>query len=263
MRTPSLRAAHAPHAQRWEVGDIARRYGPAYRCSSEHRRVLRALAQCRTAALGGHREQCASWGRHAPLPTVVIGTVLGASHVQAVWRARSGPPLADPAIPPVFTLPHELNALTPTSPAYAPSQTVAATLKPSRTILATWRRVSVTAAYTSRRRSSITPTPLHRHRRRLARWHRWRRSKGRRIFPSPRWPRSSREARPPGRGPPAGRASAPGRVPRSEPSRQQPHAARAKAWYVYAKAPLPDRSRSNYRPHTHRIAISNERIRRR
>ncbi|MGE0683436.1 MAG: IS91 family transposase [Candidatus Binatia bacterium] len=47
-----------------EVADIFRRYGPAYReahgfsMSSAQRRVMRAIEQCRTAALGGHVEQC-------------------------------------------------------------------------------------------------------------------------------------------------------------------------------------------------------------
>ena len=43
-----------------EVADIFRRYGPAYRdthglsMSQAQRRVMRAIEQCRTAALGGH-----------------------------------------------------------------------------------------------------------------------------------------------------------------------------------------------------------------
>ena len=48
-----------------EVADIFRRYGSAYRgahgvsMSQAQRRVMRAIEQCRTAALGGHVEQCA------------------------------------------------------------------------------------------------------------------------------------------------------------------------------------------------------------
>jgi hypothetical protein len=51
-----------------EVGEVFRRYGPAYReqqgatLSAAQRRVLRALAVCRTAALGGHLEQCDQCG---------------------------------------------------------------------------------------------------------------------------------------------------------------------------------------------------------
>jgi Putative transposase/Transposase zinc-binding domain len=46
------------------VGDIFRRYGEAYRraadrvLSTAQRRVMTAIAACRTAALGGHVEQC-------------------------------------------------------------------------------------------------------------------------------------------------------------------------------------------------------------
>jgi hypothetical protein len=47
-----------------EVADVLRVYGPAYAAafgdhlSSEQRPVLRDLARCRTAELGGHVEQC-------------------------------------------------------------------------------------------------------------------------------------------------------------------------------------------------------------
>jgi hypothetical protein len=51
-----------------EVGDIFRRYGEAYRdkhgasMSPAQRRVMTAIALCRTAALGGHLEQCDDCG---------------------------------------------------------------------------------------------------------------------------------------------------------------------------------------------------------
>jgi hypothetical protein len=55
---------------RLEVADIVRRYGPAYRavhaCSRTQQRVLRALATCRTTALGGHLEQCDTCGHQRP-----------------------------------------------------------------------------------------------------------------------------------------------------------------------------------------------------
>jgi len=47
-----------------EVADIVRRHGERFVerhsawVSGQHRRVLRAIAQCRTAALGGHRDRC-------------------------------------------------------------------------------------------------------------------------------------------------------------------------------------------------------------
>ncbi len=70
MAASSVRTATARPRAQWEVGDIVRRYGPAYQAvhpgSADHRRVLRDLAQCRTAALGGHLEQCAACGITRP-----------------------------------------------------------------------------------------------------------------------------------------------------------------------------------------------------
>ena len=57
---------------RFEVADVFRRYGPAYRqrhagsLSRGQRRVMSAIALCRTAALGGHLEQCDSCGHQRP-----------------------------------------------------------------------------------------------------------------------------------------------------------------------------------------------------
>ena len=51
-----------------EVADIFRRHGAAYRVehaatlSNGQRRVMGAIEACRTAALGGHVEQCADCG---------------------------------------------------------------------------------------------------------------------------------------------------------------------------------------------------------
>ncbi|HEX2481656.1 MAG TPA: IS91 family transposase [Methylomirabilota bacterium] len=53
-----------------EVADIFRRYGAAYRheqdgsLSTAQRRVMRAIEACRTAALGGHVEQCDHCAHH-------------------------------------------------------------------------------------------------------------------------------------------------------------------------------------------------------
>ena len=59
-------AAEAPAVTRppFEVADIVRRHGDRFLethrawVTGQHRRVLRAIAQCRTAALGGHRDRC-------------------------------------------------------------------------------------------------------------------------------------------------------------------------------------------------------------
>ena len=55
-----------------EVADVFRRYGSAYRqehagsLSCGQRRVMSAIELCRTAALGGHLEQCDSCGHQRP-----------------------------------------------------------------------------------------------------------------------------------------------------------------------------------------------------
>jgi hypothetical protein len=55
-----------------EVADVFRRYGAAYRqqhagsLSRGQRRVMSAIEFCRTAALGGHLEQCDSCGHQRP-----------------------------------------------------------------------------------------------------------------------------------------------------------------------------------------------------
>ncbi len=57
------RAGRAP---RLELADIVRAHGAAYRqthvLARAQGRALRAIAQCRTAALGGHRAVCATCG---------------------------------------------------------------------------------------------------------------------------------------------------------------------------------------------------------
>jgi len=51
-----------------EVADVFRRYGEDYRrqhggsLSTGQRRVMTAIARCRTASLGGHIEQCDACG---------------------------------------------------------------------------------------------------------------------------------------------------------------------------------------------------------
>jgi hypothetical protein len=50
----------------YEVADVFRRYGPAYREQQplpwEQQRVMAAIESCRTAALGGHLERCDNCG---------------------------------------------------------------------------------------------------------------------------------------------------------------------------------------------------------
>ncbi len=111
------RAAPAQQA-RLELADIFSSHADAY-CKSHcvtpsERRVLRAVMDCRTAALGGHREWCQGCGyeryryhscrnRHCPK----CQTLAKASWLQK----RQQELLPVPYFHNVFTLPHELNRL--------------------------------------------------------------------------------------------------------------------------------------------------------
>jgi hypothetical protein len=101
-----------------ELGEILRQHGERYvaihGASPDQHRVLRALGQCRTAALGGHLEACDSCGhqravyhscrnRHCPKCQ---------SLAQADWlEARRADLLPVDYFHVVFTLPHELRKL--------------------------------------------------------------------------------------------------------------------------------------------------------
>ena len=111
---PRAAAARLP----LEVADIVRAYGEAYlsrhAVSAVEQRVLRDLASCRTAALGGHVDVCTACGyhevsynscrnRHCPKCQ---------SLSQAKWiAARSARILPTHHFHVVFTLPAELRAL--------------------------------------------------------------------------------------------------------------------------------------------------------
>jgi hypothetical protein len=100
------------------LADIVRLYGPAYRNAHRlpraHSKVLQAIESCRTALLGGHRESCAHCGferyaynscrnRHCPKCQ---------SLAKEQWlEARQTELLPVPYFHNVFTLPHQLNAL--------------------------------------------------------------------------------------------------------------------------------------------------------
>jgi hypothetical protein len=101
-----------------EVADIFRAYGSEYlrthRLTEAQRRVMRAIVQCRTAALGGHVEECDTCGaqriaynscrnRHCPKCQRLQ---------QALWvEARVAELLPIEYYHVVFTLPHQLNEL--------------------------------------------------------------------------------------------------------------------------------------------------------
>ena len=103
-----------------EVADIVRRTGNSFweqqqsHLAWPHRKVLDAIVRCRTAAQGGHRDQCVRCGhqaisfnscrnRHCPKCQ---------GNARAKWlAARSAELLPVPYFHVVFTLPHELSAL--------------------------------------------------------------------------------------------------------------------------------------------------------
>src|SRR5262245_45176466 len=66
LSSPTTAAAIAPRRPPFEVAEGGRAYGAAFRAthqvSHEQERVLRALAQCRTAVLGGPVEACETCG---------------------------------------------------------------------------------------------------------------------------------------------------------------------------------------------------------
>jgi uncharacterized protein (DUF983 family) len=108
---------------RLELAAIVRQYGDAYRRThrlmSVQHRALRAIAACRTAALGGHRERCDHCGatritynscrnRHCPKCQTAA---------KERWlAARKADVLPIPYFHVVFTLPHALNALAQGNP---------------------------------------------------------------------------------------------------------------------------------------------------
>ena len=123
MCTPSEPQAPAGSTRPPDLGEIVRRHGASYGASHPvsllQQRVLRAIASCRTAALGGHLEQCDRCGhrravyhscrnRHCPKCQLLA---------QEDWlEARRADLLPIPYFHVVFTLPHELNRLALTRP---------------------------------------------------------------------------------------------------------------------------------------------------
>jgi hypothetical protein len=119
----ALAGVGAARARRVELADIVRAHGAAYQhahplCRAQ-RRALRAIATCRTAALGGHRAVCTACGaeritynscrnRHCPkCQRVATERWLGARHREV---------LPIPYFHVVFTLPHTLNPLAQSHP---------------------------------------------------------------------------------------------------------------------------------------------------
>jgi len=106
-----------------ELAAIFRAHGAGYRKSHAlavaQRRAMRAIENCRTAALGGHRQACDRCGavrvfynscrnRHCPKCQTL--------HQQRWLQARRSELLPVPYFHVVFTLPHDLNAVAQGNP---------------------------------------------------------------------------------------------------------------------------------------------------
>ena len=101
-----------------ELADIFRAYGESYRCNHRlpvsHLKVIEAVERCRTAALGGHLQQCDACGferpaynscRHRHCPKCQ-------SLAKVKWLDKQKSELLPTGyFHLVFTLPHELNPL--------------------------------------------------------------------------------------------------------------------------------------------------------
>jgi hypothetical protein len=105
---------------RLEVAEVVRQHGAAFLArygstlSGEQHRALRAIAVCRTAALGGHITQCDHCGHEAQAYNSCRNRSCPKCHgaAQATWlAAREREVLDTPYVHVIFTLPHALGPL--------------------------------------------------------------------------------------------------------------------------------------------------------
>jgi hypothetical protein len=103
-----------------EVADVVRQYGGAFLArygptlTGAQHRALRAIALCRTAALGGHITQCDDCGHEVQAYNSCRHRSCPKCHgaAQAAWlAAREGEVLNTPYVHVIFTLPHTLGPL--------------------------------------------------------------------------------------------------------------------------------------------------------
>jgi hypothetical protein len=103
-----------------EVADVIRQYGDAFLArygptlTGAQHRALRAIALCRTAALGGHITQCDDCGHEVQAYNSCRNRSCPKCHgaAQAAWlAAREGEVLNTPYVHVIFTLPHALSPL--------------------------------------------------------------------------------------------------------------------------------------------------------
>ena len=103
---------------RYDIADIVRAHRPALErrqyLSRSQKRVLTAIARCRTAALGGHLEVCTDCGREHPVYNSCRNRHCPKCQAAAQQKwidARAARILAIPHFHLVFTLPSELKCL--------------------------------------------------------------------------------------------------------------------------------------------------------
>ena len=103
-----------------EVADVVHQHSTAFLAryghtlGGEQHRALRAIAVCRTAALGGHITQCDACGHEAQAYNSCRHRNCPKCHgaAQAAWlAAREGEVLDTPYVHVIFTLPHDLGPL--------------------------------------------------------------------------------------------------------------------------------------------------------
>jgi len=103
-----------------EVADVVREHGAAFLArygstlSGAQHRALRAIAVCRTAALGGHITQCDHCGHEVQAYNSCRHRSCPKCHgaAQAAWlAARESEVLDTPYVHVIFTLPHDLGPL--------------------------------------------------------------------------------------------------------------------------------------------------------
>jgi len=118
-----VKAAPADLRPAYEVADVFRLYGAAYRerhlLPLEQQRVMAAIESCRTAALGGHLECCDHCGHERPVYNSYRNRHCPKCQglARARWLAdRQAELLPVGYFHNVFTLPHELNDLLAANP---------------------------------------------------------------------------------------------------------------------------------------------------
>jgi len=118
LLNPTPADAPAGHRPALEVADIFRAFGDAYRrryrLPVHHLKTMRAIEVCRTAALGGHLEQCNACGHQRPVYNSCRNRHCPKCQAlaKAKWLAdRQAELLPVGYFHNVFTLPHELNPL--------------------------------------------------------------------------------------------------------------------------------------------------------